>query len=110
MPQSIPPGFLGENGATAASPVEMGTETEDELAQVSCNVETFLSEENTRNIYPSLLAAPAFGGQHCSGSTKETEHCNTIPCPGEMLHVWNIIYGANNSAKVPTVTSSSLSL
>ena len=50
MPQSIPPGFLGENGATAASPVEMGTETGDGLAQVSCNVETFLSEENTRNI------------------------------------------------------------
>ena len=27
-----------------------------------------------------------------------------------MLHVWNIIYGANNSAKVSTATSSSLSL
>ena len=35
--------------------------------------------------HPNLLAAPAFGGQHCSGSTKETEHCNTVPCPGEIL-------------------------
>ena len=31
----------------------------------------------------NFLAAPAFHGQHCSGSTTETEHCNTDPCPGE---------------------------
>ena len=30
-----------------------------------------------------FFAAPAFHGQHCSGSTTETEHCNTDPCPGE---------------------------
>ena len=37
----------------------------------------------TNFVMKHFLAAPAFDGQHCSGSTTETEHCNTDPCPGE---------------------------
>ena len=83
LPQLMPLGCPGESGATAASPAGMGTGIEVEDAQVAQAHQYHVQPASRSYLKLEFLAAPAFHGQHCSGSTTETEHCNTDPCPGE---------------------------
>ena len=82
LPQLMPLGYPGESGATAASPAGTGTGIGVEDAQVAHQYHVQPASRSNLKLL-NFLAAPAFHGQHCSGSTTETEHCNTDPCPGE---------------------------
>ena len=84
LPQLTPLGCPGESGATAASRAGMGTGIGGEDAQVAQAHQYHVQPASRSKLkLLNFLAAPAFHGQHCSGSTTETEHCNTDPCPGE---------------------------